>query len=128
MYWRRRRPRLRLTFALGFVGQLPAVDVRIYNAADRPVTVAELGFEAQPGGGVAPTPDPRIYETPLPATLASFGELSLAIPPDGFVRGSLDLDKPIVAWVRLAGGRVVRSKPYTLGPGRQQHAGVRRVG
>ncbi len=124
----RRRPRVHVTVALGWVTRgsvrTPVLDVVARNDSAFTITIMEWGMEKT---GIDAVPDLRLNETKLPHTLIPGAALTQSVGPQGFRRGQVTLDAPLTAWVKDQNDRRFASKPLTAGPGPQQHGGIRSV-
>lgn len=96
-------------------GTFQVVSITVVNHSDHPVRATGVGLDFQDDSGQAF----HLYRPPqgatIPGIIESHDSGSTYIPNADVVEGStIDVYEPLTAWVRLATGETVKSKPTTI--------------
>jgi hypothetical protein len=120
-WWHRRRHRVEVTASMALIGHAgvratQVIAVTATNRSEHPVRVAGAGLEAQDGSGfllhVVQQPEGTRATIPGIVQPNDSGQTYLERPV--VEENGISVVEPVVAWVRLATGEQLRSKPRPL--------------
>jgi hypothetical protein len=95
-------------------GSIEAISITAINQGENPIVVRGAGIDSQDGSGSAM----HVIQPPpgadLPGEVAPRSSGMTYVLKAEAERQGLDVFKPVTAWVRLATGEVIKSKPLPL--------------